>query len=290
MKNMIIYIFAVVLAIFFVLLNSVYIVNQAEQAIVLQFGDPVRLVKTAGLKFRIPFIQKVVFYDTRLLDLDPPAQEVVLNDKKRLDVDSFTRYKIIDPLKFYKTVRTEQQARSKLEEIVNSSVRKILGKITLTELLSEQRTNIMSDISAAVKIDAEQIGVSVADVRIRRADLPIEVLQAINARMKAERERDAKEFRATGEQEAQKIRAKAEKERTIIIAEAEKKAQIIRGNGDSEAIRIWNEAAGKDADFYSFYRSLEAYKNSLGNNTTTLVLSPDSEFFDYFNKSNVIGK
>lgn len=290
MKNIKIYISAVALIFLFILLNSVYIVRQAEQAIVLQFGDPVRLVQTAGLKFRIPFIQKVVFYDTRLLDLDPPAQEVVLNDKKRLDVDSFTRYKIIDPLKFYKTVRTEQQARSKLEEIVNSSVRKILGKITLTELLSEQRTQIMNDISAAVKIDAEQIGVSVADVRIRRADLPIEVLQAINARMKAERERDAKEFRATGEQEAQKIRAKAEKERTIILAEAEKQAQIIKGDGDAEAIQIWNNAAGKDADFYSFYRSLEAYKNSLSDDTTTLVLSPDSEFFDYFNKSDVIGK
>lgn len=291
MKNNVkIYISAAVLVILFILLNSVYIVNQAEQAIVLQFGDPVRLVQTPGLKFRLPFIQKIVFYDTRLLDLDPPAQEVVLNDKKRLDVDSFTRYKIIDPLKFYKTVKTEQQARSKLEEIVNSSIRKILGKITLTELLSEQRTKIMGDISSAVKIDAEQIGVSVADVRIRRADLPIEVLQAINARMKAERERDAKEFRATGEQEAQKIRAKAEKERTIIIAEAQKEAQIIRGNGDSEAIQIWNDAAGKDADFYSFYRSLEAYKNSLGNNETTFVISPDSEFFDYLKKSDIIGK
>ena len=290
MKNLKLYISSVILIVFFILLNSVYIVRQAEQAIVLQFGDPVRLVQIAGLKFRIPFIQKVVFYDTRLLDLDPPAQEVVLNDKKRLDVDSFTRYKIIDPLKFYKTVRTEQQARSKLEEIINSSVRKILGKITLTELLSEQRTQIMSDISNAVKIDAEQIGVSVADVRIRRADLPIEVLQAINARMKAERERDAKEFRATGEQEAQKIKAKAEKERTIILAKAEKQAQLIRGTGDSEAIKIWNNAAGQDTHFYSFYRSLEAYKNSLGNNETTLVLSPDSEFFDYFKNSYIIGK
>ena len=159
-----------VLAVLFVLLNCVYIVNQAEQAIVLQFGEPVRLVKEPGLKFKIPFIQNIVFYDTRLLDLDPPAQEVVLNDKKRLDVDSFTRYKIVDPLKFYKTVRTELQAQSKLAEIVNSSVRKILGRITLQELLSQQRTKIMNDISSAVKIDAEQIGVSVADVRIRRAD------------------------------------------------------------------------------------------------------------------------
>lgn len=272
-------------ALLFVLANSVYIVNQAEQAIVLQFGEPVRLVKEPGLKFKIPFIQNVTLYDTRLLNLDPPAQEVVLNDKKRLDVDSFTRYKIVDPLKFYQTVRTEPIARGKLEEIVNSSVRKILGRITLQELLSQQRTDIMRDISNAVKIDAEQIGVSVADVRIRRADLPIEVLQAINARMKTERERDAKEFRAQGQQQAQQIRAKADKEKTIIIAEAEKQAQITRGQGDETAIKIWNNAAGTDPEFYAFYRSLEAYKTSLGDGEAELVLSPDSEFFNYFGKS-----
>jgi len=274
----------------FVLANSVYIVNQAEQAIVLQFGEPVRLVKEPGLKFKIPFIQNVTLYDTRLLNLDPPAQEVVLNDKKRLDVDSFTRYKIVDPLKFYQTVRTEPIARGKLEEIVNSSVRKILGRITLQELLSQQRTEIMRDISNAVKVDAAQIGVSVADVRIRRADLPIEVLQAINARMKTERERDAKEFRAQGQQQAQQIRAKADKERTIIIAEAEKQAQITRGQGDETAIKIWNDAAGTDPEFYAFYRSLEAYKTSLGDGEAELVLSPDSEFFNYFGKSMKTGR
>ncbi len=275
-----------VVVILFVLANTLYVVNQTEQAIVLQFGEPVRVVKEPGLKAKIPFIQKVVFYDTRLLNLDPPAQEVVLNDKKRLDVDSFTRYRIVDPLRFYKTVRTEVQARSKLEEIVNSSVRKILGRITLQELLSQKRTQIMADISSAVKVDAEQIGVSVADVRIRRADLPLEVLQAINARMKAERERDAKEFRATGQQEAQKIRATAEKEKAVIIAEAEKKAQIIRGQGDQQAIAIWNNAAGVDVRFYAFYRSLEAYKNSLANqDKTSMVLAPDSEFFEYFRKT-----
>ena len=161
---------AAAVAIVFVLFNSLYILPQTEQAIVLQFGEPVRLVKEPGLKFKVPFIQNVVFYDNRLLNLDPPAQEIVLNDKKRLDVDSFTRFRIIDPLKFYQTVRTEEQARSKLKEIVNSSVRKILGRTTLQELLSQKRTQIMSDISAAVKTDAQQIGVSVADVRIRRAD------------------------------------------------------------------------------------------------------------------------
>ena len=279
-------IFAFVILGLFLAVESLYIVKQTEQAIVLQFGEPVRVVKKAGLKMKIPFIQKVVFYDNRLLNLDPPAQEVVLNDKKRLDVDSFTRYKIVDPLRFFKTVRTELQARSKLEEIVNSSVRKILGRITLQELLSQKRTQIMADISSAVKVDAEQIGVNVADVRIRRADLPVEVLQAINARMKAERERDAKEFRATGQQEAQKIRAEAEKERAVIIAEAEKQAQIIRGQGDQQAIAIWNNAAGVDTDFYAFYRSLEAYKNSLTNkDDTSLVLSPDSEFFEYFSQT-----
>ena len=255
------YIGIVFVALLFVLANSVYIVNQAEQAIVLQFGEPVRLVKEPGLKFKIPFIQNVTLYDTRLLNLDPPAQEVVLNDKKRLDVDSFTRYKIVDPLKFYQTVRTEPIARGKLEEIVNSSVRKILGRITLQELLSQQRTEIMRDISNAVKVDAAQIGVSVADVRIRRADLP-----------------------------AQQIRAKADKERTIIIAEAEKQAQITRGQGDETAIKIWNDAAGTDPEFYAFYRSLEAYKTSLGDGEAELVLSPDSEFFNYFGKSMKTGR
>lgn len=269
----------------FLAATSIYIVNQAEQAIVLQFGRPVRLVQEPGLKIKIPFIQNVVFYDTRLLNLDPPAQEVVLNDKKRLDVDSFTRYRIVDPIKFYVTVRTEQQAQSKLAEIVNSSIRKILGRITLQELLSEKRTKIMADISAAVKVDATQIGVNVADVRIRRADLPLEVLQAINARMKTEREREAKEFRAQGSQEAQKIKAGADKEKILILADAEKQAQIIRGQGDEKAIEIWNKAAGQDIAFFNFYRSLEAYKKALGDGKSSMVLSPDSDFFQFFRKA-----
>jgi membrane protease subunit HflC len=279
-----------VVAVLLVLFESLFILNQTEQAIVLQFGEPVREIKEPGLKFKIPFIQKVVVYDNRLLNLEPPAQEVVLNDKKRLDVDNFTRYRIVDPLKFYQTVRNEYQARSKLEEIVNSSVRKVLGRSTLQELLSGQRTKIMADISKAVKSDAGQIGVSVADVRIRRADLPVEVLQAINARMKTEREREAKEFRATGQQEAQKIRATAEKEQAVIIAEAEKQAQIIRGAGDKQAIEIWNKAAGIDPNFFAFYRSLEAYKNSFSQDNTSLVLSPDTEFFDYFKQTTKIGR
>lgn len=283
MKAKLKYYLLISLAVLLILISSsVFVLNQTEQAIVLQFGEPVAVIQDAGLKFKIPFIQNVVFYDNRLLNLDPPAQEIVLNDKKRLDVDSFTRYRIIDPLKFYQTVRTETQARSKLEEIVNSSVRNVLGRITLPELLSQQRSQIMGDISNAVKKDAAQIGVNVAEVRIRRADLPLEVLQAINDRMRAERDRDAKEFRAEGQQAAQQIRATADKERTIIIAEAEKKAQIIRGEGDQQATKIWNDAAGQDPQFYAFYRSLEAYRKSLGKDNNYFVLSPDSEFFKYF--------
>ena len=274
--------------IIFVVWDSVYIVQQTEQAIVLQFGEPVRLVKEPGLKFKIPFIQKVTYYDNRLLNLDPPAQEVVLNDKKRLDVDSFTRYRIIDPLKFYQTVRTEYNARERLAAIVNSSVRKILGQITLPELLSQQRNQIMKKISEAVKVDAQQIGVSVADVRIRRADLPIDVLQAINARMKTERERDAKEFLAQGQQQAQQIRAQADKETAIIVAEADKKAQIIRGEGDEQVIMIWNNAANLDPQFYAFYRSLEAYRKALADGETSMVIAPDSEFFDFFRQTGPV--
>lgn len=272
-------------ALLILLFSSTYIVYQPEQAIVLQFGEPIRVVNEAGLKFKVPFVQNVVFYDSRLLNLDPPAQEVVLNDKKRLDVDSFTRYRIINPLQFYQTVRTEEQARSKLAEIVNSSLRKVLGRVTLAELLSQQRTQIMADISAIVKKDAEAIGVSVADVRIRRADLPREVMQAINDRMKTERQRDAKEFRAKGQQQAQNIRATADKEATIIVAEAEKNAQITRGEGDKQAVELWNRIVGQDVEFYDFYRSLDAYKKSLSGEDTSLVLSPDSDFFKYFNKS-----
>ncbi len=268
--------------VFVFLINAVYIVSQIDQVIVLQFGEPIKVIQEPGLKFKIPFIQEVVYYDNRLLNLDPPAQEIVLNDKKRLDVDSFTRYEIVDPLKFYKTVRTELQAQSKLEEIVNSSVRNVLGRITLKELLSQKRSQIMADISEAVKKDASQIGVSVAEVRIRRADLPIEVLQAINDRMKAERERDAKEARAEGQQAAQQIRSAADKESTIIVAEAEKKAQILKGEGDQKATEIWNEVASQDEGFYAFYRSLEAYRKSVGKSGNKLILSPETDFFKYF--------
>lgn len=264
--------------------QSIYIVQQPEQAIVLQFGDPVRLVKEPGLKFKIPFIQNVVFYDKRLLNLEPPAQEVVLKDKKRLDVDTFSRYRIVEPLTFYKTVRNEYQAQNRLKEIVNSSARNVLATFTLLELLSEKRTEIMKKISNAVKVDAAQIGVEVADVRIRRADLPIDISQAINERMKTERIREAKGYRADGEKAAQEIRATADRQATITVANAEKEAQKIKGEGDKKATEIWNKATSVDPDFYSFYRSLEAYRNSFDADTS-MVLAPEGEFFNYFGKA-----
>lgn len=264
--------------------QSLYIVQQPEQAIVLQFGNPVRLIQEPGLKIKMPFIQNVVFYDKRLLNLEPPAQEVVLKDKKRLDVDTFSRYRIVEPLTFYKTVRNEYQAQNRLQEIVNSSARNVLATFTLKELLSEKRTEIMKQISDAVKADAAQLGVEVADVRIRRADLPMQVSQAINDRMKTERIREAKGYRADGEKTAQEIRATADKQATITVATAEKEAQQIKGEGDKKATEIWNKATGVDPEFYAFYRSLEAYRNSF-DEETSLVLAPEGEFFSYFGKS-----
>ena len=267
---------------FLIATQSFYVVMQPEQAIVLQFGNPVRLIQTPGLKFKVPFIQNVVFYDKRLLNLEPPAQEVVLKDKKRLDVDTFSRYKITEPLTFYKTVRTEYQAQNRLKEIVNSSARNVLATVTLLELLSEKRTEIMKRISEAVKADAAQIGVEVADVRIRRADLPIQVSQAINDRMKTERIREAKGYRADGEKRAQEIRATADKQATITVANAEKEAQKIKGEGDKKATEIWNNATSVDPEFYAFYRTLEAYRNSF-DEQTSVVLAPEGEFFNYKN-------
>lgn len=282
-KNLNLIIFGVVF-IFVLAMQSFYVVQQAEQAIVLQFGNPVRVVKDAGLKIKVPFIQKVVFYDKRLLNLEPPAQEVVLKDKKRLDVDTFSRYRIVEPLTFYKTVRNEYQAQNRLKEIVNSSARNVLATVTLLELLSENRTEIMKRISEAVKADAAQLGVYVANVRIRRADLPIGISKAINERMKTERIREAKGYRADGEKTAQEIRAKADREATITVATAEKEAQKIKGEGDKKATEIWTKATNIDPNFYSFYRSLEAYRNSF-DGETSLVLAPEGEFFDYFAKS-----
>lgn len=265
-----------------VLLDSLFVVPQTEQAIIIQFGDPKRVIQEPGLHVKIPFIQRVVSYDNRLLGLDPPAKEVLLSDKKRIVVDTLLRFKIVNPLLFYQALQTEEMAHSRLSDASVSSLRDVLGKHDMKTILSPERTKIMAQIRDEVNSKAKAFGVEVIDVRIRRADLPEETSQAVYARMRSEREREAKEFRAQGQQMNQKIKAEADRDKVRIIAEAQKNAQVLRGEGDREAARIWAKASQKDKDFYAFYRSLEAYKNTMKDGGTSLVVSPDSEFFRFF--------
>ncbi|NBR38790.1 MAG: protease modulator HflC [Alphaproteobacteria bacterium] len=267
----------------FISYNTLYVVHQTQQAIVLQFGEPKRTVQAPGLNWKVPFIQNVIFYENRVLSMvSQGSEQVILSDQKRLEVDTYARYSIVDPLKFYQTVRTIRIAQERLEAMVDSSTRRVLGNHSLVDILSEKRNDIISTIRNEVNASSEALGISILDVRIRRADYPDATSQNIFNRMKSEREREAKEFRATGEEEAQKIRATANKERTVLIAEARRSAEIIRGSGDSKSIAIYAEAFGVDEDFYSFYRSMQAYRKSFSENTTSMLLSPDSEFFRYF--------
>ncbi len=220
----------------FVALNAFFTMNEREQGLVLQFGEPKRVIKTTGLHFKVPLIQNVVRYDKRILEYDLPIEEVIAVDKKRMLVDSFTRFKIVDPLEFYKTVGTEISVRNRINSNVISSLRRVVGRVTLDELLSEERSNIMENIKVEVNDEASRFGIEVVDVRIRRADLPEANSQAIYERMISERVREAKEFRAKGSEIAQKIRAEADKDRTVILAEATKKGEILRGEGESNAV------------------------------------------------------
>lgn len=266
-------------------LNSLFTMNERQQGLVLQFGEPKRVIQSSGLHFKLPLIQNVVRYDMRILEYDLPVEEIIAVDKKRMLVDSFTRFKIVDPLEFYKTVGTETSVRNRLNSNVISSLRRIVGRVTLEELLSEERSKIMDDIRKEVNNEASRFGIEIVDVRIRRADLPEANSQAIYERMMSERVREAKEFRAKGSEVAQKIRAEADKDKTVILAEATKKSEILRGQGESEAVNIYANAFEKDPDFYSFYRSMQAYGKVLGEDGTTMILSPDSEFLEFFNNS-----
>jgi membrane protease subunit HflC len=271
--------FAALMAVY----SSAFTVDQTQQALVLQLGEPKRTIQEPGLAFKIPFIQDVTYYEKRVLSLIPQeAEEVILADQKRLKVDAFARYQISDPLLFYQTVRNETGARGRLDAIIDSSVRRALGRETLASILTGQRNDITRSIGEEVNESVSSLGIQIIDVRLRRADYPEATSQNIFNRMKSEREREAKEFRATGEEEAQKIRSAAEKTRTVIISEAQRVAQETRGAGDSEAIRIYADSFGKDPEFFSFYRSMEAYQKSLGKTGTSMVLSPDSAFFRYF--------
>ncbi len=266
-------------------LNGLFTMNEKQQGLVLQFGEPKRVVQDSGLNFKIPLIQNVVRYDKRILEYDLPIEEVIAVDKKRMLIDSFTRFKITDPLEFYKTVGSESNVRNRLNSNVISSLRRVVGTVTLDELLSKDRSNIMIRIRNEVNNEASRFGIEIVDVRIRRADLPEANSQAIYERMISERAREAKEFRAKGSEIAQKIRAEADKEKTVILAEATRKSEILRGEGESSAISIYASAFEKDSDFYSFYRSMQAYGNVLGEDGTTMILSPDSEFLEFFNDS-----
>jgi modulator of FtsH protease HflC len=263
---------------------SLFTLNETQQALVLRLGEPRRTIRDAGLNAKMPFIENVVVIDKRVLDLDPPVEQVILADQKRLDVDAFARYRIHDPLRFYQTVGTEDGASVRLNAIVNSAMRRVLGSVTLLAVLSDERTRVMADIKEQVNKEAAGFGIEIVDVRIRRADLPEETSQSIFARMKSEREREAAEARAQGQEQAQEIRARAERERTVLLAEAQRNSQGLRGEGDQQAMTIIGDATREDQQFYVFYRSLEAYRKAFDKdgNTTTMVLSPKSEFFHYF--------
>ncbi len=263
-------------------LSSMYIVRQSQQALPVRLGAPLDPVKEPGLHFKIPFIDQINIYEARLLELDPPAEEIILGDQKRIRVDSFTRFRIEDPLRFYQALRTEEAARGRLREVVNSSLRQVLGQVMLPSVLSDERNAIMQQIQQRVAEEAETLGIALADVRIRRADLPEETSQSIYDRMRSEREREAREARAQGEERAQQIRSRAERERTVILAEARRQSQIMRGEGDAQANKIYAEAYNLDPEFFAFHRALQAYRVSMNEGGTSLVLSPTSEFFRFF--------
>ena len=267
------------------LFQSLFIVQEINQAIVLQFGDPKKIITKAGLNFKLPFIQNVVYLDKRVLNLDNPPEEVIASDQKRLIIDAITRFQIVDPLKFYISVGNERVARSRLSTIINSRIRGVLGTQDLATLLSTERTKQMTIIRNDVNEEAKGFGIKIIDVRIKRADLPPANSDAIYKRMQTERQREAKEFRAQGAEIAAKITSTADKDVTVLLANAKKQSEIMKGEGDGERNKIFANAFGKDPQFFAFYRAMQAYETALIGGETSLVLSPDSEFFKFFGKS-----
>ena len=267
---------------------SLFTVKEINQAIVLQFGNPKQVITEAGLQWKIPFVQNVVFLDRRILSLDPAPEEVIASDQKRLIVDAYSRFKIIDPLKFYISLGNEMVARSRLATIINSRIRNVLGKQSLATLLSEERGRQMAIIQEGVNEEAKKFGIEIIDVRIKRADLPQANSEAIYKRMQTEREREAKEFRARGAEMAVTITSTADKEVTVILANADKQSEIMKGEGDGIRNKIFADAYGRDPEFFSFYRAMQAYEKALIGGETTMILSPDSDFFKYFGSTGLI--
>jgi len=269
---------------------SLFTVKEINQAIVLQFGDPKKVIAEPGLQVKIPFIQNVVFIDRRILSLDPAPEEVIASDQKRLIVDAYARFKIVDPLKFYISVGDERVARSRLATIINSRLRSVLGTQSLATLLSEDRSKQMAIIQEGVNVEAKKFGIEIIDVRIKRADLPQANSEAIYKRMQTEREREAKEFRARGAEMAVTITSTADKEVTVLLANAKKQSEIMKGEGDGQRNKIFANAFGKDPEFFSFYRAMQAYETALIGGDTSLILSPDSDFFKFFGNAGIINK
>jgi len=262
---------------------ALFTVPQWMQAMVVQLGDPVRVVREPGLYWKIPFIQQVTYFDRRLLDYDASPKEILTVDKQQLVVDNFTRWRIADPLQFYRTVRDENGAQSRLDDIVYSDVRETLGRHTLRDIVSDKRDDLMAEVTRRSAEKAKVYGIEVIDVRIKRADLPEKNEQTVYGRMRTERERQAKKFRAEGDEEARKIRSGSDKDVQILMADAQQAAQVTRGEGDAQATRIFAEAYGRDPDFYAFQRTLDAYRTALASGTT-LILSPKSEFLRYLER------
>jgi membrane protease subunit HflC len=275
---------AVVVVLGIVANSALFTVHQTQQALVLQFGDIRNEIQEPGLKVKLPFVQNVLFYEKRVLNVDPPVERVILADQKPLLVDTYARYRIVSASDFYKTVRNERMVTERLGTVINAALRGVLGSVTLSSVISDERAGIMTEIRDQVNAESKSqgFGIEVLDVRIRRADLPDETSQAVYARMRTEREREAAEFRAQGYEVGQRIRASADREATVIRAEANKEAEIERGIGEEEANRIYAEAYGQDREFFRFYRAMQAYREALGGASTSLVLSPDSDFFRYF--------
>lgn len=269
-----------------ILSNSIYILDQRQTALTLQLGEPIDYDIEPGLKARMPFIQEVIFFDKRVQNLAADTTEVIAADQKTMRVDAFTKYRIIDGLKFYQTAKDERGFKQRLAPILDSSLRQVLGSKPFKILLSPERSAIMLKIREILNAEAKGFGVQIVDVRITRADLPDKSREAVYDRMKSDREKEAKEIRAEGGEHAQIISSTAEKEKMIILAEAKKKAEIIRGQGDAEAIKTFAQAFNRDPEFYDFYRTMLAYRNSIKKSDTRVILSPDSEFFKYFKKGN----
>ena len=268
--------------------NSLFFVEQRVQSLILQFGEPIRVIKEPGLNFKIPLAQNIVKFDKRILLFDNNAEEIIAADKKRLIVDAFVRYKIIDPLKFYQTVRFEAALNNRLGSVVNNSLRAVLGKVPLEAVISDRRELLMQEVSELVSVRATQFGISIEEVRIKKADLPSENSEAIYRRMQTERQQEAAQIRAVGNEKARFITAESEEQKTVLLAEAQRDSDILRGQGDAEKNKILGKAFNQDPDFFAFYRAMQAYSKALTEGDTTMVLSPKSDFFEFF--GNAEGK